>query len=113
MVMQNSVRFWEFLAKPPNEAILDLRGPQNGTRDHDYCEGIENQRICYIFEPFGEDFLPNRAKSDPTNLGEPRRGLCFVSSELQNVVLFGTFVRRTHCNFPTISTERRLMRIPL
>ena len=27
-----------------------------------------------ILEPFGEDFVPNQAKSDPTNLGEPGYG---------------------------------------
>ena len=77
-----SWRFLEFLAKPPNEAILDLGDPQNRTGDHDSVpKGLINQLIWSILEPFGQDFLPNRAKSDPTNLGsgprqmEPGRNL--------------------------------------
>ena len=62
----------EILAKPPNEAILDLRDPQNRTRDHD---SIPKGPKISSYGPFSShfvrilDFLPNRAKSEPSNLG--------------------------------------------
>ena len=69
----DSCRILDFLAKPPNQAILDLQDPQNRTRDHDSIPQGPKISSWFILEPFGEDFLPNRAKSNPTNLGSGPR----------------------------------------
>ena len=64
MVTQETGRFWEIWGEPPNEAILDLRDPQNRTRDHDsvpkgqkissYCPFSSHLvRISCQIEPFG------------------------------------------------------------
>ena len=45
------------------------RPPESDSRPHFYTERTKNQLIWSILEPFREDFLPNRAKSEPNNLG--------------------------------------------
>ena len=50
------------------------RPPKSDSRPGFCTERTEHQLIWSILEPFGEDFLPNQAKSEPTNLGEPGYG---------------------------------------
>ena len=58
------------------------RPPKSDSRPGFYTERTENQLIWSILEPFREDFLPNRAKSEPSNLGEPGFGfLLFFSMD--------------------------------
>ena len=64
MITQNSGRFLEILAKPPNEAILDLRDPQNQTRDH---ISVPKGPKISSYGPFSSHFV--RISSDPSNLG--------------------------------------------
>ena len=45
------------------------RPAKSDSRPHFYTERTENQLIWSILEPFREDFLPDRAKSEPSNLG--------------------------------------------
>ena len=45
------------------------RPPESDSRPGFCTERNENQLIWSILEPFREDFLPNRAKSEPSNLG--------------------------------------------
>ena len=47
------------------------RPPESDSRPRFYTESIENQLVWSILEQFREDFLPNRAKSEPSNLGDP------------------------------------------
>ena len=44
------------------------RSPESDSRPRFYTERTENQPLRSILEPFREDFLPNRAKSEPSNL---------------------------------------------
>ena len=78
----NSWRFWVILAKPPNEAILDLRDPQHRTRDQDSVP--KGPRIS-SYGPFSSHLVkissqikPNPAHSTWGNLGmdfgEPGHG---------------------------------------
>ena len=101
------------------------RPPESDSQPCFYTERTKNQLIWSILEPFREDFLPNRAKSEPSNLGGTWLWIfaffqwttldfqgskkCLETSfldscapELQNV-LIGTFFRRTDCNFPAVS----------
>ena len=50
------------------------RPPESDSRPGFCTERTEDLLIRSILEPFGEDFLPNQAKSEPTNLGEPGYG---------------------------------------
>ena len=45
------------------------RPPKSDSRPRFCTERTENQLIWSILEPFGEDFLPNQAKSEPSNPG--------------------------------------------
>ena len=58
----NSGRFWGILAKPPNEAILDLRDPQNRTRDHDSIP--KGQKIS-SYGPFSSHFMKISSQIQP------------------------------------------------
>ena len=53
------------------------RPPESDSRPGFCTERTEHQLIWSILQPFGEDFLPNQAKSEPTNLGEPGYGFFF------------------------------------
>ena len=45
------------------------RPPESDSRPRFCTERTKNQLIWSILEPFRKDFLPNRAKSEPSNLG--------------------------------------------
>ena len=47
------------------------RPPKSDSRPRFYTERTENQLIWSILERFRVDFLPNQAKSEPSNLGDP------------------------------------------
>ena len=81
----NSWRFLVIWAKPPNEAILDLRDPQNRTRDHD---SVPKGQQIISYGPFPSHLvrISSQTKPNPTpttwgNLGmdfrEPGHGICF------------------------------------
>ena len=68
----NSWRFLDFLAKPPNEAILDLRDPQNRTRDHDtFPKGPE----ISSYGPFSSHLVKISPKSSQIRPNQPGKNL--------------------------------------
>ena len=62
MVTQKSRRFFEILAKPPNEALLTLPDPQNQTRDH--VSVPKGQKISSS-GPFSSHFVRISSQIEP------------------------------------------------
>ena len=69
---------WGNLGRTAKRSHFEPPRPSESDSQPRFCtERTENQLIWSILEPFGEDFVPNQARSDPTNLGEPGYGFCF------------------------------------
>ena len=58
----NSGRFLDFLGKPPNEAILGLRDPQNRTREYD---SVPKGPKISSYGPFSSYFVRISSQIEP------------------------------------------------
>ena len=62
MVTQETGRFWDILGKQPNDAILDLRDPQNRTCDH---ISIPKGPKISSYDPFSSHFVRISSQIEP------------------------------------------------
>ena len=63
---------WGNFGKTAKPSHFELPRPSESDSRPRFCtERTKNQLKRSILEPFPEDFLPNRAKSEPSTLGDP------------------------------------------